>query len=83
MNKCTWDETGLKPCETQTLDCSSCDYYQEVDMREGQSLAWIPRDNWELGCEYDCPYCGASIDVPHGGIMPRKCYKCEKEIGVN
>ena len=29
MNKCTWDETGLKPCEMQALDCSSCDYHQE------------------------------------------------------
>lgn len=44
---------------------------------------WIPRDNWELGCEYDCPYCGETTDVPHGSIMPHKCWKCEKEIGVN
>lgn len=33
MNKCTWDETGLKPCEIQALDCSSCDYYQEEERR--------------------------------------------------
>ena len=33
MNKCAWDETRLKPCETQALDCSSCDYYQEEQSR--------------------------------------------------
>ena len=50
---------------------------------DGEKLpTWIPRDSWELGCEYDCPYCGETIDVPHGSIMPRKCWKCEKEIGV-
>lgn len=43
---------------------------------------WIPRDAWEFGCEYDCPYCGASIDVPRGRILPHKCEKCGKEIGV-
>lgn len=50
---------------------------------DGKKLpTWIPRDNWELGCEYDCPYCGETIDVPHGSILPHKCWKCEKEIGV-
>ena len=50
---------------------------------DGEKLpTWIPRDNWELGCEYDCPYCGETIDVPHGSILPHKCWKCEKEIGV-
>ena len=54
-----------------------------ADMRGKPPLTWIPRDNWELGCEYECPYCGVSIDVPHGSILPHKCWKCEKEIGVN
>ena len=65
---------------TKTNYCPNCG----ADMREEERpLNWIPRDNWELGCEYECPYCGADIDVPHGGIMPHKCWKCEKEIGVN
>ena len=59
--------------------CPNCG----AKMNDEKPLTWIPRDNWELGCEYDCPYCGTSIDVPHGGVMPHKCWKCEKEIGVN
>lgn len=62
-------------------ECKFC-HYCGAKMDGKKLLTWIPRDNWELGCEYECPYCGEIVDVPHGGIMPRKCWKCEKEIGV-
>lgn len=58
--------------------CPNCG----AKMDDEKLPTWIPRDNWELGCEYECPYCGEIVDVPHGGIMPHKCWKCEKEIGV-
>ena len=72
--------------------CSVCDYesteYKNYCPSCGANMmgkklpTWIPRDNWELGCEYDCPYCGETIDVPHGSILPHKCWKCEKEVGI-
>lgn len=31
QNKCLWDESGLKPCEMQALDCPSCDYYEDKE----------------------------------------------------
>lgn len=30
-NNCTWEESGLMPCEMQALDCESCDYWEEEE----------------------------------------------------
>lgn len=70
--------SNSEPYKGEENYCPNCG----AKMDGKKLLTWIPRDNWELGCEYECPYCGASIDVPHGGIMPHKCWKCGNEIGV-
>ena len=43
---------------------------------------WILTDAWELGYEYECPYCHKHIDVRRKGVdLPVKCPYCEKEVG--
>lgn len=90
-----WEEYEVFPL-TPSLNgypCSVCGHHVSATSglnycpicgakMDGEKPTWIPRDNWELGCEYECPYCGEMIDIPHGGIMPRKCRKCEKEVGI-
>lgn len=93
-----WHDVYLITSGVATGICSYCDSKNFINpdfpyanycpscgaKMDGEKLStWIPRDNWELGYEYDCPYCGESINVPHGGTIPHKCWKCGKEIGVN
>ena len=29
-NNCEYEESGLKPCEEQAMDCEDCDYFNPV-----------------------------------------------------
>lgn len=44
---------------------------------------WKLTDNYELGLEFECPYCQAHVDVSRREELPNYCPCCFKEVGVS
>lgn len=44
---------------------------------------WKLTDAYEMGYEYECPFCQKHIDVhTKGKDLPTECPYCGKEVGV-